>query len=99
MKEATLCDRKGDSDEKISDPAKISNNARYFVRKARELEFIDPQLIDWYEDMFQSETANSGNPDNHNTSFYADMPAVERELNDAALSGKTVVVQAEGCCG
>ena len=98
MLEATKTDRKAGYAE-ITDPQKISNRAAEFVAKAREKKFAKEELIDRYEKLVKSQTRNTGNPVNHNTTFYEDMPAVERELKDAAISGDSVVIQAEGNCG
>lgn len=62
--------------------------------------FVDQSLLGRLLRRYEDEPKqNSGNADNHNTSFYSDMPDTERVLAEAVRDETILLVQAEGKSG
>jgi len=72
-----------------------------FVAYAKKNDlFVDQSLLGRLLRRYEDEPKqNSGNADNHNTSFYWDMPDTERVLAEAVRDETILLVQAEGKSG
>ena len=88
--------KKGTSDVQHHDKTLAS-----FLKYAKKMKlFNDLSLLDRLSNRYQDQPRqNAGNSDNHNASFYGDMPVVERQIQEAVDTGNVITIQAEGSCG
>ena len=70
-----------------------------YVEHARGLYRPETNILELAQQEYRAQRPNAGNSDNHNATFYADMPTVERLIQEAVDTGNVITIQAEGSCG